>query len=96
MGVRTGDGEAKSVRVICKETLEYGRFTRTGGTRYYDWTVDLGRYQVESLAATDFCSSRNAIENTVLPEGAIVEWWSEGVLNSGSLLHSDDERVGAA
>lgn len=53
--VRTGDGEAKSVRVICEETLEYGRFTGTGGTRYNYRTVYLGRYQVESLATTDFC-----------------------------------------
>lgn len=68
--VRTGDREAKSVRVISKETLEYGRFTRPGGTRYHDGTVDLGRYQVESLAAM---LGRNTIENTVLPKGAIAE-----------------------
>ena len=53
-GFRTGDGEAKCVRVICKETLEYGRFTRTRGTRYNDWAVDLGRFQVKTLATTNF------------------------------------------
>ena len=44
---RTGDGEAKSVRMIGKETLEYGRFSGTRGTRYNDWTVDVGGFQIK-------------------------------------------------
>ena len=39
-GAHTGDGEAKSVRVILEETFEYGRFTGTRGTRYNNWAMD--------------------------------------------------------
>ena len=41
---RTGDGEAKSIRMIREETLEYRRFTRTRGARYHNWTVGSGCY----------------------------------------------------
>ena len=52
---RTGDGEAKSVRVIGKETLEYGRFSGTRGTRYNDWTVDVGGFQIKRFSPEELC-----------------------------------------
>lgn len=52
-GAHTGDGEAKGVRVVRKETLEDRRFTGARGTRNNDWAVGSGRYQIASSTTTN-------------------------------------------
>ena len=72
-GAHTGDGEAKGVRVICEETLEYCRFTRTRRARYNDWTVDLCCYQVQNSATTTLAEDSKG--KASYPR---VPFWSDG------------------
>lgn len=51
-GAHTGDGEAKGVRMVRKETLEDRRFTGARGTRDNDWAVGAGRCQIACSTTT--------------------------------------------
>ena len=53
--------------MVRKETLEYGRFTRTRRARYNDWAVFSGRYQVKSSNPMDFAYQNSTYLREPLP-----------------------------